>query len=376
MKKWSMQLGAPKSRDVSLMRDSLCLIVSSIPIERSVFLRSAQIFRPYYFGILVTVVLTLGGMHPIYGQTMSSALRDRLQQLCGVTGSSVILWDVTEGKAIGGIRDEVFFTPQGVGSLIKPFLLLAYLREQRSTRTFPDGESTNGEAAVAEPVGCDKFWPCQGKVTPTCPVRCWFGPGHGRLSLKESLAVSCNQYFYQLSEQTSESALLATLRQYAILPESLTATKVWKSPLLRRLQFIEARIGLDSEVRLEPIRILLGCARILEGSPENDPSGGTQFAPEQIVSAGLALSAIKGTSQLAQQALSPDQHLAGKTGTSTAVSEGTLLPDKTDGWFLGFYPAVQPSVAVMVRYPNGLGAKHAAPLGGQALRLYLQLIHP
>ncbi len=83
---------------------------------------------------------------------------------------------------------------------------------------------------------------------------------------------------------------------------------------------------------------------------------------------------MEGTSALAQQALPPNHHLLGKTGTSPAFTGGRYLKSRTDGWFLGFYPAAQPVLAVMVYYPGGLGAKDAAPLGGQAIRMYLEMV--
>ncbi len=320
--------------------------------------------------------LTISTMLPsipcAWGQGLAPVFHERLQRLCSQNNSSVILWDIPGGKPIGGFHEEVFFTPHCVGSLIKPFLLLAYLREHQLASSLSAPQNKQDQ----EPVGREVFRPCRGKSTPTCPIECWYKSGHGCLSLTESLAYSCNQYFYQLAHQTSEESLLRILREYRVLEEGQPSIEDMKNPLLIFLQLTEARIGLSSQVRLVPIRILLACLTILEASLKNDASGGLFLTPEQTVSAGLALSAVSGTSQLAQQALPPGQHIAGKTGTSSALSDHGLLPNKTDGWFMGFYPPVQPSVAVMVKYPNGLGAKHAAPLGGQVLRLYLELTRP
>ena len=83
---------------------------------------------------------------------------------------------------------------------------------------------------------------------------------------------------------------------------------------------------------------------------------------------------MEGTSKLAQRALPPNHHLLGKTGTSPAFARGRYLKSRTDGWFLGFYPAAHPVLAVMVYYPGGLGARDAAPLGGEVIRTYLEMV--
>lgn len=327
---------------------------------------SRQLGKTLVFSILLV------GNTSAWGQGLAPVFDERIEQLCRQTNSSVIIWDVQKGKAIGGVREEVFSAPQYVGSLIKPFLMLAYLREHRRAMSLASLQNFQAqEAATREELG-----PCRGKSTPSCPVDCWYKPGHGRLSLQESLAVSCNQYFYQMADQTSEAALLSILREYQVVAENQPTIGELKNPLVELFELTEARIGLGTKVRLIPLRILLACASILEASLRSDIGEKFFSTPEQVVSAGLALSAISGTSQLAQLALLPGQYIAGKTGTSPAVSEQGLLSNRTDGWFLGFYPPVQPSVAVMVRYPNGLGAKNAAPLGGQALRLYLELTRP
>jgi cell division protein FtsI/penicillin-binding protein 2 len=92
------------------------------------------------------------------------------------------------------------------------------------------------------------------------------------------------------------------------------------------------------------------------------------------IGAAMRLGALEGTSQLAQLELPMNSTLIGKTGTSPRIMNQQLVTHKTDGWFIGAYPAEQPSIAVMVYFPNGLGAKNAAPLGGKAIKAYLQAV--
>jgi len=182
--------------------------------------------------------------------------------------------------------------------------------------------------------------------------------------MSRALAVSCNQYFYQLSKQTPPAAFFRTLATLGISVSAALAGARSIPP--------ETMMGLDSNLKLVPLQVLKAYAALICGGP---PAETESFAfARSIVLNGLRLGAVEGTSALAQQALPPNHHLLGKTGTSPAFRGGRYLTSRTDGWFLGFYPAAQPVLAVMVYYPDGLGAKDAAPLGGQAIRMYLEMV--
>jgi cell division protein FtsI/penicillin-binding protein 2 len=181
------------------------------------------------------------------------------------------------------------------------------------------------------------------------------------------LAVSCNQYFYQLSKQTSPATFFKALATLNIGASGDAAEEVPVPP--------ETLMGLNSSLRLVPLQVLKAYGALISGHSSNEMES---FAPpafaRTILLAGLRLSAAEGTSALAERALPPNHHLLGKTGTSPAFEGGRYLRSRTDGWFLGFYPAAQPVLAVMVYYPGGLGAKDAAPLGGEAIRTYLEMV--
>jgi cell division protein FtsI/penicillin-binding protein 2 len=182
-----------------------------------------------------------------------------------------------------------------------------------------------------------------------------------------ALAVSCNQYFYQLSKQTSPEAFLKTLTVQRLSPSKDLAAAASILP--------ETMIGLDSGLKLVPLQVLKAYWALISGHPSAETgSFATPVFAHTILLNGLRLGAMEGTSVLAQQALPRDHHLLGKTGTSPAFEGGRYLRSRTDGWFLGFYPAAQPALAVMVYYPGGLGAKDAAPLGGEVIRTYLEMM--
>ena len=58
-----------------------------------------------------------------------------LLRLSAKSHSAVLLWDLTRSEALAAVRAEVFATPRCLGSLVKPFVLLAYLNEHCSDLT-------------------------------------------------------------------------------------------------------------------------------------------------------------------------------------------------------------------------------------------------
>jgi membrane peptidoglycan carboxypeptidase len=302
-------------------------------------------------------------------QSLRQALEPKLARLSANSRSAVLLWDLPRSEPLVAVREEVFTVRRCLGSLVKPFLLLAYLNEHCSDLpSHPlevppcprEGDPSNSGSVSLE------LRPCVGRATLECPVECWYKPGHGELEMSRALAVSCNQYFYQLSKQTLPAAFFRTLATLGIsVSAALTGAKSIPP---------ETMMGLDSNLKLVPLQVLKAYAALIFGGLPAETESSTPAFARSIVLNGLKLGAVQGTSSLAQQALPPNHHLLGKTGTSPAFRGGRYLTSRTDGWFLGFYPAAQPVLAVMVYYPDGLGAKDAAPLGGQAIRMYLEMV--
>jgi cell division protein FtsI/penicillin-binding protein 2 len=58
------------------------------------------------------------------------------------------------------------------------------------------------------------------------------------------------------------------------------------------------------------------------------------------------------------------ERVAGKTGTATALNR----PGVTHAWFVGYAPAKEPEIALVVFLERGTGARDAAPLAGKILQ--------
>ena len=320
----------------------------SVPISRPI--RSTSFCGR--IGLYVLLVAT-----PCAGQDLRAAFESQLQGLLPPQGAA-LLWDIPRNTLIAAVKIERFSSPQCLGSIIKPFLILAWLRDHRD----------EWEKKLAGP----SFNACVGRATLECPVNCWNKNGHGRLELREALALSCNQYFFQLASETSVESYLQTLARFDLLQNFPLTDRNGRQLNVSN----KTMVGLDPELQLVPIKVLQAYVAVLqEAGLVRRLAGlfrGDEYVATKAIVGGLRLSAIRGTSVLAQEQLPDSQHLLGKTGTSPAFSRGRHRGDRTDGWFAGFFPAEQPAVAVMICYPDGLGARDAAPLGGKVLRAYLE----
>src|SRR4029453_17991822 len=69
------------------------------------------------------------------GQGLRQSLEPRVARLSAKSHSAVLLWDLARSETLAAVRSEFFATPRCLGSLVKPFVLLAYLNERCSDLT-------------------------------------------------------------------------------------------------------------------------------------------------------------------------------------------------------------------------------------------------
>jgi hypothetical protein len=189
-----------------------------------------------------------------------------------------------------------------VGSLVKPFLAVAY---GQTHRTFPE-------------------FLCTGKKT------CWLPRGHGKLQIRDAIALSCNSYFHQLVAGAGPKFAQA-LNSYPVhLPVNGSAAG-WAPALALAMAYLE-----------------------LTRHPR-DPA----ILP---VLQGMELSAQKGTGKAAGEALPHSSALA-KTGTGPCTHKKKA---PGDGFALVMSPADHPRAILLVRL-HGRPGFIAAGIAGHIL---------
>ena len=191
--------------------------------------------------------------------------------------------------------------PVPVGSLVKPFLALAYGGE------FPE-------------------FVCHGAAD-----KCWLPRGHGKLRFREALAQSCNAYFLNLARGVDGATLDVIAAKFGIPPPGSDSA--------------EARIGLGADWRIAPLALVRAYAELASraGEPRVDE-----------ILAGLRMAAESGTAKALGRGV------LAKTGTAACVAERR---DAGDGFAVAMDPVEAPRVALLVRVhgaPGAAAAKSAA----------------
>ena len=187
-----------------------------------------------------------------------------------------------------------------IGSLVKPFLAVAYLEGHRDPPSFT----------------------CKGQKT------CWYPRGHGRLSMREAIAFSCNSYFHQLDKYNDHAAVAGTLNQYGLGPQS------------------DGYNGSATPVALARAYLELIKHR---SQPELAP-----------VYDGMAMSFSRGTASPASKAAPPYMTALAKTGTAACTHGRKFL---ADGFTVLLFPADHPRMVLLVREHGHQGAQAAAIAG-------------
>ncbi len=195
------------------------------------------------------------------------------------------------------------------GSLLKPFLLLAYARTH--TR-YPEVV-------------------CYGTAS-----GCWLPKGHGRQTVCPALANSCNAYFLALAAGIDRAALDSVCLEYQLSPPAAKSTAA---------SWIGLKEGWPQSA--EPV---LRAFRHLVQNRSNPAAG--------LALAGMELCARKGTGR------GVELHCFAKTGTApcshTPAAEG-------DGFAVLIYPTDTPRLILLAAQHGTTGA-HTAGLAGVLLR--------
>ena len=249
---------------------------------------------------------------------------------------------------------------------------------------------------------------------------CWKERGHGRISLVQAIAQSCDVYFYELARRVGIDALAAMARRFGIgeplgidLPgekSGLMPTSRWKRERLRQPwqkgETLVCGIG-QGFVSATPLQLAVMTARLCnggravhpwivrgrqahvsEGQGAPAPSLGLGRANLELVLKGM-YEVVNGPRGTAREAALPlaGVFMGGKTGTSQVrrISKAERAvgahkrkdrprEERDHALFVAFAPHDRPKFAVSVIVEHGeSGAKAAAPVARDIILRALQL---
>jgi len=229
---------------------------------------------------------------------------------------SFLLIDVRTGAVLAS-RWNHPDQPIPLGSLVKPFIALAYGEEHQFR--YPTHL-------------------CRGDAS-----GCWLPRGHGEIGITAAIADSCNSYFRMLT---------ATMTSTDVIP---AATRLGLDPPGPELSGSDL-IGVGNRWLISPLHM---ARAYLELNRRRDQSGA------RAVIDGMEQSARQGTGAEVDRALKYTPALV-KTGTA-ACTHRDRAPG--DGFMVALVPAEQPELLLMVRVHGVPGAKAALTAGRMLSRI-------
>jgi len=277
--------------------------------------------------------------------------------------------------------------------------LTARMRNRVLTDAYEPGSTfkvlTAASALDAGLVSVDEGFYCAGSVVVDGgKIRCW-GKPHGAETFAQALQNSCNPVFVEMGLRLGADRLYRYLDAFGIgkrtgvdIPGEAEGIVISKR-VVKRVDI--ARIGFGQSVAVTPIQLLTAvCAAV---------NGGRLMRPWVIQSVSDAGGAVirrgapkvtghpisEQTSAVMRRLLEdvvtlgggknayiPGYHVGGKTGTAQVYVDGVVSRDTHIGSFVGFAPANDPRIAVLLvvdeaDVPVDFGSVTAAPYAKEIL---------
>ncbi len=248
------------------------------------------------------------------------------------------------------------------------------------------------DAGVTTPE--DGFY-CSAKITVDGDtIRCWGRP-HQAETMAQGLQNSCNPVFVELALRLGAQRMYQYLHAFGLGAKTNVDLQGEGSGILIPVKSVKnvdlARIGFGQSVAVTPIQLLTAACSVINGgrlmqpyllkealSPEGKVLYRTQ---PRVVGHPISEQTSQTMRRLlqdvvdkggAKNAAVPGYRIGGKTGTAQVYKEGRIVRDVHIGSFLGFAPADDPRIALLVIVdeadtPVDYGGTTAAPFAGQIL---------
>ena len=240
----------------------------------------------------------------------------------------------------------------------------------------------------------DGFY-CSAKITVDGDtIRCWGSP-HKDETMAEALQNSCNPVFVELALRLGTERMYQYLHAFGLGSRTNVDLQGEGSGILIPVQSVKnvdlARIGFGQSVAVTPIQMITAACAVINGGRLMQPyllkeaiaPDGTVLYRTQpkVVSTPISEETSATMRELlelvvseggAKNAAIEGYRIGGKTGTAQVYKDGRIARDVHIGSFLGFAPADDPRIALLVivdeaDVPVDYGGTTAAPFARQIL---------
>lgn len=240
----------------------------------------------------------------------------------------------------------------------------------------------------------DGFY-CSGKIkVDGDTIKCWGSP-HKAETMAQALQNSCNPVFVELALRMGVQRFYQYLHAFGLGSKTNIDLQGEESGILIPVNSVKnvdlARIGFGQSVAVTPIQLLTAACSVLNGGrlmrpyllkEAVSPDGTVLYrtSPKVVstpISEETSLTMRKLLEDVvavggAKNARIPGYRIGGKTGTAQVYKDGRIVRNVHIGSFLGFAPADDPRIALLVIVdeadtPVDYGGTTAAPFARQIL---------
>lgn len=240
----------------------------------------------------------------------------------------------------------------------------------------------------------DGFY-CSGKIkVDGDTIKCWGNP-HKAETMAQALQNSCNPVFVELALRMGTERFYQYLHAFGLGSKTHIDLQGEESGILIPVNSVKnvdlARIGFGQSVAVTPVQLLTAACSVINGGrlmrpyllkEAVSPDGTVLYrtSPKVVstpISEETSLTMRKLLEDVvaiggAKNARIPGYRIGGKTGTAQVYKEGRIVRNVHIGSFLGFAPADDPRIALLVIVdeadtPVDYGGTTAAPFARQIL---------
>lgn len=234
---------------------------------------------------------------------------------------------------------------------------------------------------------------CSGKIkVDGDTIRCWGNP-HESESMAQALQNSCNPVFVELALRMGTENFYSYLHAFGLGKKTNVDLQGEESGIMISANSVKhvdlARIGFGQSIAVTPIQLITAACSVVNGGrlmrpyllkEAVAPDGTVLYrATPKVVSHPISEETSLKMRELlelvvsiggAKNARIDGYRIGGKTGTAQVYKEGRIVKDVHIGSFLGFAPANDPRIAVLVIVdeadtPVDYGGTTAAPFARQ-----------
>jgi stage V sporulation protein D (sporulation-specific penicillin-binding protein) len=253
----------------------------------------------------------------------------------------------------------------------------------------------SGKASEASSYYCSGYHIVDGEK-----IKCWRTVPHGQQSLSEALQNSCNPAFMQMGLSMGQKQLYDYLYNFGFNSVTGVDFSADQSGIILAPKYVKntdlARISFGQSIAVTPLQLITAACAVVNGGTlyqpyfvqsmtddngnvlvENKPVPVRQvIKPETSALMRRLLESVvsEGGGKNAQV---EGYRIGGKTGTAQKYRDGVILQGVHIGSFIGFAPADDPKIAVLVTVDeaqlyNDYGSVTAAPYAGEVMARVLQ----